>query len=79
LLPLPEAPPLDDPLFADELLPDRAPLPIEPPPLLRDELVLERLPADAMFAPERLVDAEPVEPDSYRDEMPSAAIVDESS
>jgi hypothetical protein len=81
LLPLPDAPLLDDPPFADELLPDPdpAPLPVELPPLLRDELALERLPADAVFMPERLVAAEPVVPDSYRDDMPSAATVDESS
>jgi len=78
LLPLP-----DDPLFADELLPEPEPaLPIELEALLPEEPALDRLlafPADAVFMPEpeRLDVA--VEPDSYLDEMPSAAIVDESS
>jgi hypothetical protein len=57
-------------------------VPIELDALLRDELALERLralPADAVSDLERLVVAEPVVPDSYRDEISSAATVDESS
>ena len=59
-----------------------APLPIELEVLLFDEPALDWLlefPAEAVFMPEpeRLDVA--VEPDSYLDEMPSAAIVDESS
>jgi hypothetical protein len=79
LLPLPE-----DPLLADELLPEpeRAPLPIELEALFPDEPALDWLlefPADAVFMPELERPDVAVEPESYLDEMPSAAIVDESS
>jgi len=89
LVPLPDdalLPLSDDPLLADELLPapEPEPLPVELDALLPDEPAddpLPALPADAVFMPEAerfVVAAEPVVRDSYRDEMPRAAIVDES-
>lgn len=77
LLPLPDAPLLpDEPPLADELLPEPDAAPIELDGLLLDEPAVDRLlavPADAVLVPEpeRVVVA--------LDEMPSAAIVDESS